>query len=283
MDDNAQRALVAEGLAFPEAPRWHDGKLWFSDFYTHKVMCIGADGKPMDVAEVPAQPSGIGWLPDGRMLVVSMTDRRLMRQDAGGLVLHADLSALASSHCNDMVVDRHGRAYVGNFGFDMFAQEEERPAELILVMPDGTACVVADQLQFPNGCVITPDERTLIVAETMGRRLTAFDIAEDGSLSNRRVWADMGEATPDGICLDAEGAVWVASPPTQEFLRVREGGEVAQRIDVPDQAIACMLGGADGRTLYLVTGRVSRAPRALAERPGRIEAVRVRVPGAGRP
>ena len=177
----------------------------------------------------------------------------------------------------------HGRAYVGNFGFDMFAKEAKRPAELILVMPDGAARVVADNLDFPNGCVITPDERTLIVAETMGRQLSAFDIAPDGSLSNRRIWANTGEATPDGICLDAEGAVWIASPPTREFLRVREGGEIAQRIAVPNEAIACMLGGDDGRTLYLVTGRVCRAPRALAERPGRIEAVRVSVPAAGWP
>ena len=281
--EEMHRTLVAEGLAFPEAPRWHGGKLWFSDFYTHKVMCVAPGAKPVEVVDVPAQPSGLGWLPDGRMLVVSMTDRRLMRQDADGLALHADLASLASSHCNDMVVDRHGRAYVGNFGFDMFAKEAERPGELILVAPDGAARVVADDLRFPNGCVITPDERTLIVAETMGRRLTAFDIAADGSLSNRRVWAQTGEATPDGICLDAEGAVWIASPPTREFLRVREGGEVMQRIAVPNEAIACMLGGEDGRTLYLVTGRVSRAPRALAERPGRIEAVHVDVPASGRP
>lgn len=283
MNGGAPRTLLAEGLAFPEAPRWHEGKLWFSDFYTHKVMCVEAGGRLAEAAHVPAQPSGLGWLPDGRMLVVSMTDRRLLRQEAGGLVVHAELASLASSHCNDMAVDRHGRAYVGNFGFDMFAREAERPGELILVAPDGTARVVADALRFPNGCVITPDERTLIVAETLGKRLTAFDIAADGSLSNRRVWAETGEATPDGICLDAEGAVWIASPPTQEFLRVREGGEIVQRIAVPNQAIACALGGEDGRTLYLVTGRVSRAPRALAERPGRIEAVRVDVPASGWP
>jgi sugar lactone lactonase YvrE len=283
MTEDVQRTLIADGLAFPEAPRWHDGKLWFSDFYTHQVMCVEADGRLVEAAHVPAQPSGLGWLPDGRMLVVSMTDRRLMRCENGALVLHADLSSLASSHCNDMVVDRHGRAYVGNFGFDMFAKEAKRPAELILVTPDGAARVVADNLDFPNGCVITPDERTLIVAETMGRQLSAFDIAPDGSLSNRRIWANTGEATPDGICLDAEGAVWIASPPTREFLRVREGGEIAQRIAVPNEAIACMLGGEDGRTLYLVTGRVCRAPRALTERPGRIEAVRVSVPAADWP
>ncbi|HJV82994.1 SMP-30/gluconolactonase/LRE family protein [Noviherbaspirillum sp.] len=283
MDTTAQARIVIEGLAFAEAPRWHDGALWFSDFYTHKVHRIGADGKLETVAEVPGQPSGLGWLPDGRMLVVSMTDRRLLRQDSDGLKALADLGAYAHSHCNDMVVDRHGRAYVGNFGFDMMHKEPVRSTVLMLVEPDGKTCVVADDLLFPNGCVITPDGATLIVAETFGKRLTAFDIADDGSLSDRRVWADLGEASPDGICLDAEGAVWVASPPTAEFLRVREGGAICDRIGVNGQAIACALGDADRRTLYMVVGRVSKAERALAERKGRIEAIRVDVPGAGFP
>lgn len=274
---------IIDGLAFPEAPRWHDGKLWFSDFYTHQVHCIGADGALKTVVDVPGQPSGLGWLPDGRLLVVSMHDRCLLRLDASGLATVADLSGLAPSHCNDMVVDRQGRAYIGNFGFDMFNKEPVTPTVLLLVQQDGQARVVADDLLFPNGCVITPDQSTLIVAETFGKRLTAFDIAADGSLGRRRVWADLGEASPDGICLDAEGAVWVASPPTSEFLRVREGGEIAERIKVSNQAIACALGGPDGRTLYMVTGRVSKAPRALAERVGRIESLRVTVPGAGSP
>lgn len=283
MNRSAHITTIIDGLAFAEAPRWHDGKLWFSDFYTQKVQCIGADGTLETIAEVPGQPSGLGWLPDGRLLVVSMHDRRLLRLDEAGLTTVADLSALAPSHCNDMVVDSQGRAYVGNFGFDMFNKEPVRPTVLILVMPDGQARVVADDLLFPNGCVITPDQSTLIVAETFGKRLTAFDIAADGALSGRRVWADLGEASPDGICIDAESAVWVASPPTSEFLRVRKGGEIVERIAVPNQAIACSLGGPDRRTLYMVTGRVSKAQRALAERTGRIDAVRVDVPGAGWP
>lgn len=283
MTGTRETTTVVEGLAFPEAPRWHDGKLWFSDFYTRKVHCVDADGKLSTVAEVPGQPSGLGWLPDGRLLVVSMHDRRLLRQNANGLETAADLSALAPSLCNDMVVDRLGRAYVGNFGFDMFNKEPVKATVLILVTPDGQARVVADELLFPNGCVITADQSTLIVAETFGKRLTAFDITADGSLRKRRVWAGLGEASPDGICIDAEGAVWVASPPTSEFLRVREGGEITDRISVSSQAIACALGGHDLRTLYMVTGRVSKAERALAERNGRIEAVRVDVPGFAEP
>jgi sugar lactone lactonase YvrE len=277
MNANAQTTLI-DGLAFPEAPRWHDGALWFSDFYTQQVHRLDQDGKPTVVTQVPGQPSGLGWLPDGRLLIVSMTDRRLLRQDGTHLTTLAELGGLASFHCNDMVVDRYGRAYIGNFGFDMFAKAPVQPAELILVTPDGNARVVARDLLFPNGCVITPDQATLIVAETFGRRLTAFDIAADGSLANRRVWAALPEASPDGICIDAEGAVWVASPPTSEFLRVREGGEITDRIPTRNQAIACALGGVDRRILYMVTGRVSRRERALAERAGCIEAVRVTVP-----
>jgi sugar lactone lactonase YvrE len=274
---------VVEGLAFAEAPRWHDGALWFSDFYQQQVFRIAPGGTLETVVHVPGQPSGLGWLPDGRLLVVSMEQRCLLRLDPDGLKAVAELGTLAAGHCNDMVVDRRGRAYIGNFGFDMMNREPARPTVLILVTPDGAARVVANDLLFPNGCVITPDESTLIVAETFGKRLTAFDIAADASLSRRRVWAELGEASPDGICLDAEGAVWVASPTTSEFLRVLEGGAIAQRIPTASQAIACMLGGDDGRTLFMITGRVSKAARALAERNGRIDAMTVDVPGAGWP
>ena len=283
MNKTGKPTVIVEGLAFAEAPRWHDGKLWFSDFYTHKVVCIDQNGRQSTMAEVEGQPSGLGWLPDGRLLVVSMTDRRLLRQDAGGLTEVADLSALAPFHCNDMVVDRHGRAYIGNFGFDPVGREAVKPTVLLMVTPDGEARVVADGLLFPNGCVITPDGNTLIVAETFGKCLTAFDIADDGSLNRRRVWADLGQASPDGICLDAEGAIWVASPPTSEFLRVREHGEIVDRIAVEDHAIACALGGADRRTLYMVTGRLAKPERSLAERNGRIAALQVEVAGAGLP
>jgi sugar lactone lactonase YvrE len=283
MHETNKLMRVADGLAFAEAPRWHDGKLWFSDFYTHKVSCIEPNGQQSTVLEVPGQPSGLGWLPDGRLLVVSMTDRCLLRQDSAGLTVVADLSALAPFHCNDMVVDRHGRAYVGNFGFDLVGREQVKSTGLLMVTPDGEVRVVADDLLFPNGCVITPDGKTLIIAETFGKRLTAFDISGDGSLSGRRVWADLGDASPDGICLDAEGAVWVASPTTSEFIRVRERGEITARIPSENQAIACALGGADRRTLYMITGRVSKPEKSLAERNGRIVALQVDVPGAGLP
>jgi sugar lactone lactonase YvrE len=276
--------VLLDGLAFPEAPRWRDGELWFSDMTAQKVMRLGADGKPKTVVEVPGQPSGLGWLPDGRMLVVSMIDRKLLRLDAGGLAVHADLSPWAPFHCNDMVVDREGRAYVGNFGFDLPAKAEPRPTVLMLVTPQGEARVVADDLLFPNGSVITPDGRTLIVGESFGARLTAFTIAKDGSLSERRVWAKLQGAAPDGLCLDEEGALWVASPPSREVLRVREGGEVTHRLRTPNHAVACMLGGPDRRTLYALSCKmIHDAERSRAAATGRIETVRVDVPGAGLP
>ncbi|MFC7514785.1 SMP-30/gluconolactonase/LRE family protein [Herbaspirillum sp. GCM10030257] len=274
---------VVDGLAFAEAPRWHDDMLWFSDFYTRKVTRLRMGGEPETVCEVAGQPSGLGWLPDGRMLVVSMSDRRLLRLDNDGLNTVADLSSILPHHCNDMVVDHRGRAYIGNFGFDLLNRAPVQSTVLMMVDTDGSVRQVADDLLFPNGCVITPDHATLIVAETFGKRLTAFDIADDGTLSRRRVWAALGDASPDGICLDAEGAIWVASPPTSEFLRVREGGAILDRIAVPEQAIACALGGPERRTLFMVTGRVSGEQRALAERTGRIQAMRVQVPGAGLP
>jgi sugar lactone lactonase YvrE len=280
MQEIHDRTLIAEGLTIAEGPRWHAGRLWFSDFYLQKVMRVEPDGSLSEVASVPAQPSGLGWLPDGRLLVVSMLDRRVLRRDGDLLTTHADLSALASCHCNDMLVDRMGRAYVGNFGFDMFAKAPEHPAELILVDADGSARIVARDMRFPNGMALTKNGKVLIVAETLGKCLSAFDVAEDGALSNRRVWASLETAMPDGICIDAEDAVWLASPPTQEFLRVKEGGEITHRISVPGQAIACALGGTDGRTLFLTTGRLARPQRALEERQGRIETVRVEVPAA---
>lgn len=275
---------LLEGLAFPEAPRWRDGELWFSDMTARKIMRVGLDGTVATVAEVPGQPSGLGWLPDGRLLVVSMTDRRLLRLDASGLSVVADLSALAPFHCNDMVVDSKGRAYVGNFGFDLPAKAAARPTVLILVTPEGTASVVAEELEFPNGCVITPDGGTLIVGETFGGRLTAFAVSADGTLSGRRLWAKLDGAIPDGICLDAEGALWVASPRSREVLRVCEGGVVTHRIATENQAVACMLGGADRRTLFVLSCQViHEREKSCAMKSGRIETVRVDIPGAGLP
>lgn len=275
--------VVLDGLAFPEGPRWHEGAFWFSDMHQHRVIRLGSDGRPETIVEVPKRPSGLGWLPDGRLLVVSMTDRRLLRLDGHALVEHADLSGLASFHCNDMVVDAQGRAYVGNFGFDLDAGQDPKPAELLLVRPGGGARLAAGELSFPNGTVITPDGRTLVVGESFGARLTAFDIAEDGSLDNRRQWARLEGAVPDGICLDAEGAIWVASPVSAEVLRVHEGGRTSARVSVATQAYACMLGGPERRTLYICTAESSNPEECRAKLGGRIEALEVDVPGAGLP
>jgi len=276
--------ILFEGLSFGEGPRWHEGRLWVSDFHTHRVLAIDDAGEAERIVEVPNRPSGLGWLPDGRLLVVSMTDRKLMRLEASGLVVHADLGGIATGDCNDMVVDERGRAYVGNFGYDFAGGASLQLATLALVSPDGEVTAAAGELAFPNGTVITPDDATLILGETFGRRLTAFDIASDGTLSNRRVWADLGEVTPDGICLDEAGGIWVADPTNSQCVRVVEGGEVTDRIPTSQGCFACMLGGADGRTLHLITGRLSGDVDLLvAELPGRVETVRVDVRGAGRP
>jgi sugar lactone lactonase YvrE len=275
---------VAAGLAFPEGPRWHDGELWFSDMLGGVVLRIAADGVVHPVLDVPAQPSGLGWLPDGRLLVVSMRDRRLLCVADGTAVVLADLARIVPQACNDMVVDARGRAYVGNFGFDLPGGASPGPTCLVLVTPDGQARVVADGLLFPNGCVITPSGETLIVAETFGARLTAFTISDAGSLHARRTWAELPGKSPDGICLDAEGAVWVASPPTREVLRVVAGGRVTHRVATSAQAIACMLGGPDRRDLFVLSGHVGFDPaKARRYRSGRIDALRVAVPGAGFP
>ena len=275
--------VLLDGLLFPEGPRWHNGKLWFSDMHARWVKTVDLEGKTEDIIEVPGWPSGLGWLPDGRLLVVSMTDRRLLRLDPGGLTEAANLSKLASFHCNDMVVDSQGRAYIGNFGFNSAAQASFALAEIVLATPEGRARVVADGMAFPNGTVITPDGQTLIVGETYAARLTAFDIEPDGSLTNRRVWAPLKEAVPDGICLDEEGAIWVASPVSSEVLRLREGGEVTHRIKVQTRAYACMLGGPDRRTLFILTAESSQPDEVQAKTSGRIEIVPVDVPGAGLP
>ncbi len=275
---------LAGGLCFGEGPRWHDGALWCSDMHAHEVLKISADGDRTVVARVPNRPSGLGWLPDGRLLIVSMTDRRLLVLEDDGLHVHSDLSELAAAPCNDMVVDAAGRAYVGHFGFDLFAAKpERRSAELLLVEPDGVARVAASDLEFPNGTVITPDGHTLIVAESMGRRLTAFDVSEDGSLSARRIWADLDDAVPDGVCLDADDGIWVASPSERQAFRVIEGGSVTERINLPDPAFACMLGGHDGRTLHILTAASSEPEVCRADRTGRILTVRVNAPRAGFP
>lgn len=277
--------VLADGFAFPEGPRWHDGRLFFSDQHDKRVFTMQPDGTSEMILEVPNQPSGLGWLPDGRMLVVSMLDRRVLREDTPGtLVLHADLASLAPGSTNDMVVDASGRAYVGNFGFDMYGGARPSNTCVIAVEPDGSARVAADDLAFPNGSVITPDGRTFLVGESMGARITAFDIAADGSLGGRREFAKIDGATVDGMCLDAEGAIWAACPFTGRCLRIMPGGRVVDEVKGTHPGVfACMLGGADRRTLYLCTAPTHESAVTLERHEGRIEAVQVDTPGAGLP
>jgi len=287
------------GLSFTECPRWHNGRLYVSDFYTHRVLAVAMDGTPETVAHVPRQPSGLGFLADDRLLIVSMRDRKLLRRELdGSLVEHADLSGLAPWHLNDMLVDHDARAWVGNFGFDLMTGAPARTTVLIGVEPDGTARVVADGLGFPNGMVLTPDGGTLIVAESLMNRLSAFDVTS-GSLGERRTWAAFGdpplvtdvgeilrrvEVAPDGICLDAEGAVWVADAMHNRLLRVAEGGRILEERETDGVgAFACMLGGDDGRTLFVSVAPTFHEAEASANHRAAILMTRVEVPHAGLP
>jgi sugar lactone lactonase YvrE len=292
-------STVLSGLSFLECPRWHDDRIWVSDFYTYRVLSAAADGSDLRVeAEVPAQPSGLGWLPDGRLLVVSMRDASILRrEDDGKMAVHADLTGWVGGHPNDMVVDGQGRGYVGNFGFDLMAGGAAEPASLLRVDPDGTVTQVADDLWFPNGSVITADGE-LRVDESFGNRVTAFTIQPDGSLADRRVWAefgdlpstrDVGEAlaqvavAPDGCCLDAEGAMWIADAIHGRAIRVIEGGEIVDEVVGGSGVFACMLGGADGRTLYLCSAPDFHEQARSAAREAELLAVTVDVPHAGLP
>ena len=286
--------VLAEGIYFGEGPRWRQGRLWFSDFYAHAVKSVSLAGDVRTEFEIDDRPSGLGWMPDGSMLIVSMTKRQVLRRTADGAIsVHADLKGIAGFHCNDMVVDGHGRAYVGNFGFDLDAEITARgvsavladhpTAELARIAPDGTVSVAASDMHFPNGPVITPDGKTLILGETLGSVLTAFDISADGSLSNRRVWASTAPRVPDGICLDAAGAIWVANPIAPECVRIAEGGEVLEVIDTGQPCYACMLGGEDGRTLFMLTAKSSIAHDAAAEPAGKLLIATVEHPRAGWP
>lgn len=283
MADYTPEPLI-DGFRFLEGPRWHDGRLWMSDMCGGKVYRLSESGEAEVVVEVPGDPSGLGFLPDGTPLIVSMRDRRLLRLEAGVLICHADLAPLVGEKPNDMVVDGQGRAYIGNFGYDIETDAEAVPANLVLVLPGGAARVVADDLAFPNGTVILDGGETLVVAESDGERLTAFEIAADGSLSNRRVYAALAGHVPDGICLDAEGGIWVSSFDEDVFLRVLEGGEITDRVSVPGRrAVACQLGGADGRTLFCLTCAASWEDICDGQGRARVETARVAVPGAGSP
>jgi sugar lactone lactonase YvrE len=292
-----ETTAIVTGMDFLEGPRWHDQRIWFSDFYTYRVYSTAEDGSDLRVeAEVPGQPSGSGWLPDGRLLVVSMRDGRLLRREADGtLVTHADLSGYASGYLNDMVVDADGRAFVGEFGFDLMGGAPSRPANLLRVDPDGNATTVAEDLRFPNGSVITPGS-TLLVAETFGNRVSAFDITGDGALVNHRAWARFGELPtereqekmfaqvvigPDGCCLDADGALWIADCFGGRALRILPGGEIADEIRVGTGVYACALGGADGRTLFLCTAPDFDEGKRKGAREAVLLATQVDVPGAG--
>lgn len=280
-----QTRVVAQDLLFPECPRWHDGALYFSDQHDGVVWRVATDGGLDRVVDVPGQPSGIGWLPDGSMVVVSMLDRQLLRVKGTSVETLADLSGGVSHSLNDLVVDRAGRSYVGNFGFDLNNGDSPCGTALLCVQPDGSISVAAEDVWFPNGAVIAEDGRTMILAETFGARLTAFDIAEDGRLGNRRLWAPLEGLFPDGICLDAEGAVWVTCAMGGKVIRVREGGDVADTIPLPEgrQAFACMLGGEERRDLYLCTAPHFLPHITKPARAGCVEVVQVEVPGAGLP
>jgi sugar lactone lactonase YvrE len=281
------RTLMTD-IAFGESPRWHDDRLWFADWGAQEVVALDLDGASEVMVRVrfPSFPMCIDWLPDGRLLIVSARNGLLLRREPdGSLVTHADLSALSEKGhpWNEIVVDGRANVYINNQGFE-FPGGEFAPGTVALLTPDGSARQVADDIAFPNGMAVTPDNSTLICAESYGKRLTAFDITADGSLSNRRVWADLDDGVPDGICVDAEGAVWYGDVPNKRCVRVREGGEVLQTIDLDRGCFACMLGGPDKRTLFMVATEWSgTANMADGRRTGQVLTVEAAAPGAGWP
>ena len=275
--------VVVNGLVFPETPRWHLGHFWFTDQFTGRVMRLSLDGCLETIATLPDHVGGLGWLPDGTLLVVGMKERRVHRLGPTGFSSYADLSGLAAFHCNDLLVDAAGGAYVGNFGFDLPGGAPTVSTKLIRIGTSGQAWPVGGPLIFPNGMALNAEGDTLVVAETFGHRVSSFCVAPDGELSDHRTWADLAAATPDGICLDAEGALWVASPLTRELMRVRQGGEVVDRVKTFGAPYACMLGGPDGRILYVCTAETHDPEQATASPGGRIEVANVAIPGAGLP
>lgn len=299
----AERKLkpLLEGGAFFEGPRWHEGRWWVSDFYRQLVLTVDADGRAEDVMRVEQQPSGLGWMPDGSLLVVSMKDHRILRRSSDGeLTEHADVSAHCGGHLNDMVVDANGRAYVGNFGFDLMGGADPAPAALVRVDPDGSASVAAEEMLFPNGSVISEDGRTLIVGETAGARYTAFTIGADGSLTDRRVWAQVAATpelgplaetlpqlafAPDGCALDAEEHIWAADAVGARCCRVAPGGAIVEEIRAPEGhgIFACMLGGGDGRTLLLCAAPDFQEANRSQAREAVLLTTTVDVPHAGLP
>lgn len=287
--------VIREGLSFGEGPRWHGGRLWYSDFYRHGVFSIDAHGHDERLEHTVAnQPSGLGWLSNGDLLCVSATDHRVLRFSNGEETTFADISAHCGFWANDMVVSSHDFSYVGNFGFDLDTLLREVGPEgllsspppttnLVVLDPGGNVIQVVPDMAFPNGSVITPDGSTLIVGETMAFRLSAFDIHSDGTLSNRRVWAQLDFVATDGMCLDAEGQIWLANALTNRCLRVKEGGEITVEVTTTQTAFACMLGGEERTTLYVMTAPTSDRFKIAGQTLGRIEAANVSVAGAGLP
>jgi sugar lactone lactonase YvrE len=276
-------------LAFGESPRWHDGRLWFADWGAQEIIAVNLEGKSEVMVKVsfPSFPMCFDWLPNGQLLIVSSRNGFLLRMESGGsLVTHADLSSLSKKGLpwNEIVVDGRGNTYINNQGFD-FPGGEFAPGTIAMLTPDGSARQVADGIAFPNGMAVTPDNSTLIIAESYGKKLTAFDIAPDGSLSNRQVWADTGKDHPDGICLDAEGAIWYADVGSKHCVRVREGGEVLQTIKLDRGCFACMLGGADRKTLFMVATEWKGAEEKMTNgsRTGQVLTIAAPAPGVGWP
>ncbi len=278
--------LLTTGIVFPEQPRWHGGRLWVSDWGTQEVVAVDPAGDRELMLEGQSFPLCVDWLPDGRLLFVSAADGLLMRREPdGSLVAHADLNEASDPPAgNELVVDARGNAYVNGIGFDLMSGEEFAPGVIVLATPDGSARQVAGDLAFPNGMHIAGGGRTLVVAESYARRLTAFDVEADGGLSNRRVWADLGDGVPDGICMDAEDAVWYGDVPNRRCVRVREGGEILQTIELDRGCFACVLGGPDSQTLFMVTKEWNGPERMFDGPPtGQVVTAPAPAPGAGWP
>jgi sugar lactone lactonase YvrE len=279
------RTLISS-LVIGESPRWHDGRLWFAHWGAQEVIAVDLDGEAEVVARVPTTiPFSVDWLPDGRLVIVSGREGLLLRMESdGSLEAQADLTGLSDQGWNEIVVDGRGNAYVNGAGFDLMAGAAFAPGIVAVVAPDGSVRQVADGVAFPNGMAATPDNATLILAESYGKRLTAFDIAADGSLANRRLWADLQDGVPDGICVDAEGAVWYADVPHQRCVRVREGGEVLNTVELDRGCFACTLGGSDGSTLFVMAAQW-RGPANMFDGPptGQVLTVQAPAPGAGWP
>jgi sugar lactone lactonase YvrE len=273
--------VLMEGIVFGESPRWHAGRVWFSDWGAHQVIALDPQGDHEVVVSVESFPMCIDFLPDGRLLVVDSAQQRLLRREPdGSMVTHADLAPVSNKPWNDIVVDANGNAYVNSIGFD-FPGGEPAPGLIALVTPEGVVRPVGDSLAFPNGMAITIDGATLIVAESYGNRLTAFDIGQGGSLGNRRVWAEVGDDHPDGICVDADGAVWYADVGNRHCVRVREGGEVLATVELDRGAFACALSRGDDPKLYVVGQQFGGSERT--EPTGQVVVFPAPATGAGWP